>query len=80
LGARATRTSQGFCFWGISPKPKIRILKELVHLEASTKPHVHRKFENFGTNIASTMACPDFKTGPKIGLRPLGINQNKQLV
>jgi hypothetical protein len=48
-------------------------LKELVHLEASTKPHVHRKFENFGTNIASTMACPDFKNGPKIGLRPLGV-------
>jgi hypothetical protein len=39
-----------------------------VHLEASTKPHVHRKFENFWTNIASTMACPNFKNGPKNGL------------
>jgi hypothetical protein len=45
-----------------------------VHLEASTKPHVHQKIENFGTNIASTMACPNFKSGPKIALRPLGVS------
>jgi hypothetical protein len=45
-----------------------------VHLESSTKPHVYQKFENFGKNIASTMACPNFKNGPKIGLRPLGVN------
>jgi hypothetical protein len=43
--------------------------------EASTKSHVHRKFENFGTNIASTVACPNFKNGPKIALRPLGVNE-----
>jgi hypothetical protein len=46
-----------------------------VHLEASTKPHVHRKVEIFWTNIASTMACPNFKNGPKTGLRPLGVNR-----
>jgi hypothetical protein len=45
-----------------------------VHLEASTKPHVHQKFEIFWTNIASTMACPMSKNGPKKGLRPLGVN------
>jgi hypothetical protein len=45
-----------------------------VHLEASTKPHVHRKFEIFWTNIASTMACPNFKNGPKNSLRCLGVN------
>jgi hypothetical protein len=45
-----------------------------VHLEASTKPHVHQKFEIFWTNIASTMACPNFKNGPKNGLGPLGVN------
>jgi hypothetical protein len=45
-----------------------------VHLEASTKPHIHQKVEIFWTNIASTMACPNFKNGPKIGLRPLGVN------
>jgi hypothetical protein len=45
-----------------------------VHLEASTKPHVYRKFEIFWTNIASTMACPNFKNGQKIGLGPLGVN------
>jgi hypothetical protein len=44
-----------------------------VRLEASTKPHVHRKVEIFWTNIASTMACPNFKNGPKTGLRPLGV-------
>ena len=42
-------------------------------LEASTKPHVHWKFEIFGTNIASTMACPNFKNGTKTGLRCLGV-------
>jgi hypothetical protein len=46
-----------------------------VRLEASTKPHVHRKLENSGTNIASTMACPNFKNGPKIALRPLGVKK-----
>jgi hypothetical protein len=32
-----------------------------VCLEASTKPHVHQKIEIFWTNIASTMACLNFK-------------------
>jgi hypothetical protein len=44
-----------------------------VRHEASTKPHVHQKFEIFWTNIAFTMACPNFKNGPKIGLGPLGV-------
>jgi hypothetical protein len=29
----------------------------------------------FWTNIASTMACPNFKNGPKNGLGPLGVNR-----
>jgi hypothetical protein len=45
-----------------------------VRLEASTKPHVHQKIQIFWTNIASTMACPMSKNGPKKGLRPLGVN------
>jgi hypothetical protein len=47
-----------------------------VRLEASTKPHVHQKFEIFWTNIASTMDCPNSKKMPKKGLevRPLGVN------
>jgi hypothetical protein len=45
-----------------------------VHLETSTKPHVHQKFEIFWTNIASTMGCPNSKNRPKQGLRPLGVN------
>jgi hypothetical protein len=49
-----------------------------VRLEASTKPHVHQKFEIFWTNIASTMACPMSKNGPKKGLRPLGIKVKEQ--
>jgi hypothetical protein len=44
-----------------------------VRLEASTKPHVHRKYEIFWTNIESTMACPNFKNGPKNDLSPLGV-------
>jgi hypothetical protein len=43
-------------------------------LKASTKAHVHQKFEIFWTNIASTMANPNFKNGPKTGLCPLGVN------
>jgi hypothetical protein len=43
-----------------------------VHLDASTKSHVHQKFENFWTNIAFTMACPNSKNGQKNGLCPLG--------
>jgi hypothetical protein len=45
-----------------------------VHLEASTKPHVHQKFEIYWTNIASTMAYPISKNGQKNGLGPLGVN------
>ena len=45
-----------------------------MHLEATTNPHVHQKVEIFWTNIASTMACLNFKNGPKTGLRPLGVN------
>jgi hypothetical protein len=48
------------------------LLTETV-FEASTKPHVHQKFEILWTNIASTMACPNFKNGPKTRLRPLGV-------
>jgi hypothetical protein len=50
-----------------------------VRLEANTKPHVHQKFEIFWTNIASTMACPNFKNGPKTGLRPLGVKHIEYL-
>jgi hypothetical protein len=49
-----------------------------VRFEASTKPHVHRKFEIFWTNTASTMACPNLKNGPKTGLCPLGVNPKAQ--
>jgi hypothetical protein len=46
-----------------------------VHLKASTKPHVHQKFQIFWTNIAFTMAYPNFKNGPKNGLGPLGVKE-----
>jgi hypothetical protein len=68
LAAQAAQRTKEFCFWGITPKPKIGILQKLVHLEASTKqskPHVHQKFEIFWTNIASTMACLNFKKPKK---------------
>jgi hypothetical protein len=50
-----------------------------VCLEVSTKPHVHQKFEIFWTNIASTMAYPEFKNGPKNGLRSLGVKVRRLL-
>jgi hypothetical protein len=60
----------------MAPKLEIGISLKLVRLEASTYPHVHRKFEIFWKNIASTMACPNFKNGPKNGLGPLGVNKS----
>jgi hypothetical protein len=41
--------------------------------EASTKPHVHQKFEIFWTNIASTMAYPNFKKASKMASRTSGV-------
>jgi hypothetical protein len=34
----------------------------------------NKKIEIFWTNIASTMAYPNFKNRPKNGLCPLGVN------
>jgi hypothetical protein len=61
FGCSSYPRTKEFCFWGITPKPKIGILYKLVRLEANTKPHVLQKFEIFWTNIASTMAYPNFK-------------------
>ena len=47
-----------------------------MRLKASTKPHIHQKFEIFWTNIASTMGCPNSKNRPKKGLRPLGVKHS----
>jgi hypothetical protein len=65
LAAKAAYMTKKICFWGVTLSPEIGILQKLVRLEASTKPHVHQKFEIFWTNIASTMACPNFINGPK---------------
>jgi hypothetical protein len=46
------------------------------YFEASTKPHVHQKFEIFWTNIASAMACPNFKKAWKMAFSPLGVKIN----
>jgi hypothetical protein len=37
-----------------------------VHLEVSTKPHVHNLIHEFLINMAFTMACPNFKKGLKM--------------
>jgi hypothetical protein len=47
-------------------------------LEASTKPHIHQKFEIFWTNIASTMAYPNFKKPEKMGSRTSGLNNSQK--
>jgi hypothetical protein len=44
-----------------------------VHLEASTKLHVHNLIHEFLINMAFTMACPNFKKGLKMVSGPLGI-------
>jgi hypothetical protein len=44
-----------------------------VCLEASTKPHVHKKIHEFLINMAFTMACPNFKKGLKMACGPLEI-------
>ena len=51
-----------------------------MHLEANTKPHIHHKFEIFGTNIASTMAYPNSKNEPKNGLHLLGIKSLEESI
>jgi hypothetical protein len=40
-----------------------------VRLEASTKPPIHE----FLINMASTMACPNFKKSLKMDFGPLGV-------
>jgi hypothetical protein len=60
-------------FWDISTKPKIGILKKLLCLEASTKPHVYKKIHEFLINMAFTMACPSSKKGLKMVSGPLGV-------
>jgi hypothetical protein len=44
-----------------------------VRLEASTKPHAHKKIHEFLINMAFTMACPKFKKGLKMASTPLGV-------
>jgi hypothetical protein len=44
-----------------------------VHLEASTKPHVHNLIHEFLINMAFTMAYPNFKKDLKMVSGPLGI-------
>jgi hypothetical protein len=60
-------------FWDITTKPKIWIFQKLMHLEASTKAHVHKKIHEFLINMAFTMACPNFKKGLKMAFGPLGV-------
>jgi hypothetical protein len=42
-------------------------------LEASTKPHVHKKIHEFLINMAFTMACPNFNKGMKMAFGHLGV-------
>jgi hypothetical protein len=46
-----------------------------VHLEASTKPHVHKKIHEFLMDMAFTMAYPNFKKGLKMAFGPLGVKR-----
>jgi hypothetical protein len=44
-----------------------------VHLEANTKPHVHKKIHEFFIYMAFTMACPNFRKSLKMAFGPLEI-------
>jgi hypothetical protein len=44
-----------------------------VRLEASTKPHVHKKIHEFFINMAFKMAYPNFKEALKMAFGPLGV-------
>jgi hypothetical protein len=43
-----------------------------VHLEASIKPPIFNLIHEFLTNMAFTMACPNFKKGLKMAFGSLG--------
>jgi hypothetical protein len=51
-----------------------------VHLEASTKAHVHKKIHEFFINMAFTMVCPNFKKGMKMAFGPLGVKYATSLL
>jgi hypothetical protein len=44
-----------------------------VRLKASTKPPLYNLIHEFFINMASTMACPNFKKGLKMAFGPLGV-------
>jgi hypothetical protein len=49
-----------------------------VHLEVSTKPHIHNLIHEFFINMAFTMACPNFKKDLKMVSGPLGVNKTRK--
>jgi hypothetical protein len=51
-----------------------------VHLQAITKPHVHKKIHEFLINMAFTMAYPNFKKGMKMAFGLLGVKIHKFVV
>jgi hypothetical protein len=46
-----------------------------VRLEASTKPHIHKKIHEFLVNMAYIVACPNFKKGLEMAFGPLGVKR-----
>jgi hypothetical protein len=50
-----------------------------MHLEASTKPHVHNLIHEFLINMAFSMAYLNFKKGLKMVSGPLGVNDKAHI-
>jgi hypothetical protein len=48
-----------------------------MHLEASTKPHVHNLIHELLINMAFTMACPNFNKGLKMVSGPLEVKDRE---
>jgi hypothetical protein len=56
--------------WDRTTQPKIGILRKVLHVEASTKPRVHKKTHEFLINMVFTVACPNFKKALKMAFNP----------
>jgi hypothetical protein len=50
-----------------------------VQLEASTKPHAHKKIHEFFINMALTMVCPNFRKDLKMASGSLGVKDAPSL-
>jgi hypothetical protein len=66
LAAQAALSSQGFCFWGITPGLKIEFEKKIVSPLDTCIMYFYKKSQKFPIQIALYGTCPRFKKASKI--------------